>query len=155
MLLNTKYQPNGFSLLEILVALSIISVMLMIAIPLYSDYVTRTKVSEGTSIVTNVLLRVEETYRETGYWPRNNDEAGVGEPENFATTWVKQVIVSHDEAGISQVRVVYNHATLGGNIPENTDIIFNPESGAYVTKWTCLNGSLQSYYRPLHCRDET
>lgn len=125
---------------------------MVIAVPIFSEYRTRAKISEGVHIVANVLLNVEETYRETGSWPDSNDSAGIAEPAEFATQWVNEIVVEHDNDDKARIRIVYNYATVGGGIQPNDDIIFKPIAVSGRTNWDCTDGAIASYYRPQRCR---
>ena len=63
--MNTGLQihQRGFTLLELLSALAILSITLVMAIPTYKDFKTHSKILEGINMVDAVLLSVGETYQ--------------------------------------------------------------------------------------------
>ena len=146
-----QVHQRGFTLIEHLSALAILSILMMMAIPTYKDYRTRGKISEGISIVSIVLSQVEETYQITGVWPENNSTAGVDDPANFNTMWVNEIVVEHDTNDKTQIRVVYNNTNISG-VGLDDDIIFKPIVGRASTKWDCTGGTIATYYRPARCR---
>ena len=68
--LNLK---NGFTLIEMMITLAILSVVAAIAIPAYTGYVTTAKMSEAHNSLAALRLAEEENYLETNsYFPGAN-----------------------------------------------------------------------------------
>jgi type IV pilus assembly protein PilE len=59
--LNNDLTP-GFTLIELLVAMAILSILAAIALPQYSDYTQRAKISEATAALGELRLRAEKYY---------------------------------------------------------------------------------------------
>jgi len=57
----SKHQSKGFTLIELMLVITIIAVLLSLALPAYQDYSIRAKVSEGLSISSGVKSGVAET----------------------------------------------------------------------------------------------
>lgn len=57
-----NHQNQGFTLVELLVAVAIIGILSAIAVPQYSEYVRRGKVSEATGALGELRLRAEKYY---------------------------------------------------------------------------------------------
>ena len=55
---------NGFTLIELLVVVAIIGIIAAIAVPQYSDYVTRGKIAEAISNLTEMRAKLEQHFQD-------------------------------------------------------------------------------------------
>ncbi len=63
---NSHCQSSGFTLVELMVSVAIVAVLANIAIPSYRQYVRRQALSEGTSALGELQVRMESYYQNTG-----------------------------------------------------------------------------------------
>lgn len=74
--MNMKSQ-NGFTLIELMVVVVIIGILASVAVPAYSDYVTRGKIAEATSNLATKRVMLEQFYQDNrtyvGATACNND----------------------------------------------------------------------------------
>jgi type IV pilus assembly protein PilE len=55
---------NGFTLIEVMIALVIIGILAAIAIPSYNEYITRGKITEATSTLADMRLKMEQYFQD-------------------------------------------------------------------------------------------
>lgn len=63
------YRNNAFSLIELMVVVAIVGILSGMAVPLYRDYTTRSKLLEVINITQFHLDKVKEEYEVTGAMP--------------------------------------------------------------------------------------
>ena len=58
------HRNRGFTLIEVLIVVVIIGILSAIAIPNYSEYVTRSRVPEATSGLVNLRVKMEQLFQD-------------------------------------------------------------------------------------------
>lgn len=57
-------QQNGFTLIELMVAVVIVGILASVTIPAYQDYVIRGKLAEGTSNLADKRVKMEQYFQD-------------------------------------------------------------------------------------------
>jgi type IV pilus assembly protein PilE len=70
---------KGFTLVELLVVVTVIGIMSAVALPYYTDYVTRGKLAEGTSALSDGRIKMEQFFQDNRTY--------AGGPAPAATTY--------------------------------------------------------------------
>lgn len=142
----------GFTLLEVLMALAIMSILAMVAVPYYQDYRTRVKVAGEFGLIEPVKKRVMEEYLVKGSWPVDNDSAMLGPPGSYQGNYLQGVEVGRDPLP-GALKLIYDNTKLPALGADNT-IIFYPQQGGNggSVYWKCDKGSMADDYRPHQCR---
>ncbi|MDD0844519.1 type IV pilin protein [Pseudomonas sp. Gutcm_11s] len=72
-------QQKAFTLIEVMLVVAIIGILAAIAVPNYQEYVTRTKRSEGMTLLSDAAAQQERFYAQNNsYVTDNNDIAKLG-----------------------------------------------------------------------------
>ena len=142
-----KNIQKGFTLIELMIVVAIIGILAAIAIPAYSDYTERAKVSELVTIASACKASVSEYYQAQGIFPNNNETAGCG---NTQTNKIQSITVAGGTAASGTITVVSNLPKATGSYvllgtPTNTDSV----------EWACnsaVGTTIADKYRPANCR---
>lgn len=59
--MNTQ---RGFTLIEVMITVAIVAILASIALPSYSDYITRGKLTEATSTLADLRVKLEQHYQD-------------------------------------------------------------------------------------------
>ena len=140
-------QANGFTLIELMIVIAILGILLAIAIPAYSDYTVRARVSEGLVVASGAKGQVSETRLSTGSFPTTNPTAGVS--NTVESTYVSSLTIGTD----GTILITYN--TGANRIPElesNNTLVLSPTFSDATVRWECNQGSLVAKFRPARCR---
>lgn len=61
-----RTKPNGFTLIEVMIALAVVAILAAIAFPSYRDYVTRGKFSEAKTQLADLRVKMEQWFGDNG-----------------------------------------------------------------------------------------
>ncbi len=158
-------------LVAVLRVLIFICILASIAIPSYTDYVVRSKVTEGLNLAEPVKTAVAETYQDLGHIPAGNNLAGpnsYGLPvaASISGAYVTAVgVLPGDQDGTVVIGIKYGD-NLGGGIPGGDLLVFTGAPVANGFQWVCgydtevINGmsltgkgtNIPAKYLPASCR---
>ena len=139
-----KSIQKGFTLIELMIVVAIIGILAAIAIPAYSDYTERAKVSELVTMASACKGSVTEFYQSEGVFPANNDEAGC----NATTTdKITSLTVTGGATGTITVVSALTKAT-GTYVLVGTPVSATDDS----VEWACNTSTIEEKFLPANCR---
>lgn len=140
---------RGFTLIELMIVVAIVSILAAIAMPAYMDYTTRARVSEGMAFASAAKTSVVEYYLTNQSMP-NQTQAGV---INASTDTLKSVVLTRDSS--DNARLIISYKPIGVNVSDGQTIVYNATGlgSANLVGWACSTAStVAAKYRPSNCR---
>jgi type IV pilus assembly protein PilA len=134
-------KSRGFTLIELMIVVTIIGILAALAIPAYMNYITRAKVSEGVTVAKPVKTSIAEFFSNNGAFPADNAELGIGAPATLRGKYVASVEVQAD--GV--IVVTFGDSTLAGKT-----ITLTPTALDRAVQWTCAT-TLPPALKPKEC----
>ena len=138
--LKKRFLNNaGFTLLELIIAIAILSIIVAVAAPSYSQYVQRGKIAEALATLGNLSTQMEKNYLDFRQYTGSDGNCAVGalNTENFDYTCASSgqdytwTATSSDGKYIFSVNNNFNKVTLafGGNTMSSVDCWMISEDG--------------------------
>ena len=78
-------RPRGFTLIELMIAIAIIAILAAVAIPSYSEYVRRGRITEAVSALSGMRVKMEQFFQDNRTYV-GACAAGTVAPKPTATT---------------------------------------------------------------------
>ena len=146
-----KRQSGGFTLIELMIILSIVAILVTLAIPAYQQYNIRAKVAECMIGGAPAKLAVSEYMSTTGQWPPDMDVAALS--SNGITKYCSGFTGYDAAVGSFQINVneAAIYPTLGQLQPQLTPQV----TGVTTIAWRCSRGATAAVdlkYLPSTCR---
>ena len=138
-----KRVQQGFTLIELMIVVAIVGILAAIAIPAYSDYIVRSKVSEAMASTGACKTSVSEYIATKGAALLTATNAGC---TDIATQYAGAPVVTA-ASGVITIGVTGTNSAMDGNSITLTPAI----TGNAVSAWTCSTGGPVKYV-PANCR---
>jgi type IV pilus assembly protein PilA len=137
-------KQSGYTLIELMVTVGIIGILAALAIPTYSDYTTRSKVSEGLQMASVQQALVADAWQSAGASGVTSAADAIGA---FVPSKYVECITVNDASGNPQgscttgagdtgaagmITVVFNDTALSGLTPTTNKIHITPSVGGNV-----------------------
>jgi len=130
---------KGFTLIELMIVVAIIGILAAIAIPAYSDYTIKAKVSEAAAVTGAMKAAVEIG------WSESEDMPAAVDVSNNTGQYAESVTYARTSATVSTITIELQ----GINADVNADNVVYTGTGAIGTniRWT-VAGSVDAKYLP-------
>ena len=129
-------KSTGFTLIELMMVIAIISILAAFALPAYKDYTGRTHVAEGLDLASGAKSYVVDYYANNKKVPQNNAEVGLAEPNLIKGQAVTQVTVGGNPISMKNPTIVitYNVKVADG---ATLALAMDTTPGAGSYRWIC------------------
>lgn len=84
---------RGFTLIELMVVVSIIGILASIALPSFQSYTIRAQITEALALAAEVKDDIRDVYKHTGRFPVDNRAAGLPLPQHLLGNYVEGIEV--------------------------------------------------------------
>lgn len=139
---------QGFTMIELMIAVAVIGILAAIAVPAYQSYTIRSKMSEVFIFANNAELAVNEYYMTNHEFPTTNDQAGLA--TNITGQYVTNVEVVVPTPGGSNsnpfIRVTFSIPGLSTSYANDLRFLVTVNSDATLT-WKCTALGQSGAYR--------
>ncbi len=152
---SSRGRASGFTIIELMIVVTIVSILAVIAMPLYIEYSTRSKVGEAMGFLAEAKTSVTESFYANNYtWPADNAAAGLRPAADYDMyDFVRRLEVSVDPARGSLIIVTLD---LPGTPAHEKRLQLVPDTNPnQEIIWTCgpaTTNGVEVRFIPANCR---
>jgi type IV pilus assembly protein PilA len=131
---------RGFTIIELMIVVTIVGILAAIAIPGYQSYANRAKIIEGVLLAGPVKTAIHDYVVRSDRLPADNAEAGIAAPTEMRGRFVRSIAVVD---GVITV-------TFGDPALDGQTITLTPSDPDSNIIWSCTS-SLPEHLKPKGC----
>ncbi len=147
---DSRADCAGYTILELMIALFIVSILAVVALPSYHGYKMRTQIAAELPLAAPMKLAITENYLTNMSWFGNNSDAGFLAKETYSTKLLTSIEISNTPVA-GAIILTYNSDELP-QLGSNNTIIFYPSATKGGVTWACDAGTIVEKYLPPQCR---
>ena len=145
---------KGFTLIELMIAVSVVAILVALAVPAYSDYIIRSKVAECINGAAPAKIGITEYQQTMGPWPPSLGDAGL---LNTGDSTYCNGMYNYDSStgafAIDVDEAVIDADAISGDLAP----VMEPTiTSSNIVNWDCTRGTTAASdlkYLPSTCRD--
>jgi len=141
-------QQSGYTLIELVITLSILAMLATLAMTSYSKYSQRASISTGLALTGPIKLSISAYFMRTGKYPENNAAAGLAAADTYTNSHVRSIRVNADPVP-GTITISYKGDRA---ISEGDTLLLIPAADAGSMRWTCTSYTLLNTLLPSNCR---
>lgn len=144
---------RGFTIVELMITIAVVAVLVALAVPAYSDYSIRAKVTECINGAAVVKVAVSEYRQSLGAWPTNLVDAGL---ESSGISHYCSAFTNYDSA-TGAFTIDLNEAAIDSSLALDalSPVLTPDETTSQIINWNCSKGGTLAgnlKYLPSTCR---
>ena len=136
---------KGFTLIELMIVVAIVGILAAVAIPAYSDYTTRAKVSEGLALAAGAKTTVTENLL-TG------ETANSGLSFASGSTTQLDIPATDNVASVSVATNGVITVNYASGVAGEGNLLFTPSTSGGAVTWACSSTDIADNLLPSSCR---
>lgn len=143
------HTQQGFTLIELMIVVTIIGILAAVAVPMYLDYTVRAQISDGITLAKGAKSAVTEFYQDRGSMPNGNIDAGLSAGGDIRGRYTSSVTVGNGDGVIT---ITFgNQANV---VIDGEDVTLTADtSAAGSVQWICASaGVIEDKHLPAACR---
>lgn len=144
---TTRYRSAGFTLIELMIVLAIVGILAAIAMPQYSDYVRRARVSEALGLLAGMRPRMEQFFQDNRTFAGACDSGTISTPPDatkgfrFVCSGLSATAYTVTATGLDNTSTSGFVYTLKADGTKGTTTLGADWSGAPASCWITSKGA--------------